>query len=86
MVLEQCMREAATTLAAAAMVLVLRTVHPLNGVVRVDYMSVHDASLRHCRDTATLATSAGSIRWEWSSSPVLIRTTSIRPLNFVVSA
>lgn len=37
----------------------------------------------HCLDTATRATSSGSMRWVWSSSPTSICTTSIRPLNVV---
>lgn len=37
----------------------------------------------HCLDNATRATSSGSIRWVWSSSPTSICTTSIRPLNVV---
>ena len=35
----------------------------------------------YCREMATLATSAGSMRWSWSSSPRSIWTTSIWPLN-----
>ena len=35
----------------------------------------------YCREMATLATSAGSMRWVWSSSPTSIWTTSMRPLN-----
>lgn len=37
----------------------------------------------HCLDTATRATSSGSMRCVWSSSPTSICTMSIRALNVV---